>query len=802
MERYICIHGHFYQPPRENAWLEVIEPQESARPFHDWNERINFECYAPNTKARILDDDRYIIRITNNYSRLSFNFGPTLLSWIEKQDQETYHEILDTDKRSMDRFDGHGSALAQNYSHLIMPLANRRDKETQVYWGIEDFKYRFGREPEGMWFAETAVDLETLEVAADHGIKFTVLAPRQAKAIKPISSDQWEDVYEGSYSTRRPYLCKLPSGKSIVIFFYDGGLSKAVAFEGLLNSGKSFADKLMNGFSHEEEGPQLVHIATDGESYGHHHRFGEMALADCLREIEKNERIKLINYGAFLEKHPPVYEAQIHENSSWSCVHGVERWRSNCGCNSGRQGWHQEWRQPLRETLDWLRDKLEVIYLEGSKSMLKDPWGARNRFIEVMLKDRDKGVVKRFLKEVASRKLAKDEQIKVLRLMEMQRQALQMYTSCGWFFDEVSGIETLQILQYALRAIRFAKYVSGKDYLPAFNERLAAIPSNVHPSAADAFEKKVLPSAVNLQSVAMHFAAASLFEEDPDRMALYNYEAKSSFFERILEGNYRLSVGRTKVKSRLTWSEEQFSFVVLYLGQQHLFGNISTTMKEEKFERMHSQISDEFADTNLAEVIDIMQRYFGNKRFTFWQLFQDEKIKILLEMTERSLETAEGKFREFYNDNHQLMTAMIKSELPIPEAFKDATEYVLNADLRHFFEKETLDIRHLEHLAKEFEKWEIDIHHIPALKLAASERIFQELRNIDQEEVSVDHIKKLTRLLEALEEMELKLDFWKSQNQFFQLIKSYLNGEWVFASEDWKTSFQRLGELLKVKGIE
>jgi alpha-amylase/alpha-mannosidase (GH57 family) len=452
--KYICIHGHFYQPPRENAWLEVIEFQESAAPFHDWNERINFECYAPNAASRILDDDGYIIRIVNNYSKISFNFGPTLLSWMEREDPVTYKGIQEADKLSIQQF-GFGSAMAQVHSHLILPLCNRKDKETQVKWGIKDFEYRFGRKPDGMWLAETAADTETLEVLAEQGIRFTVLAPRQAKAVRQIGSNDWISVDEGSLETRQPYLCKLPSGKEIVLFFYHGSLSQGVAFNGLLNNGKEFARQLMSGIKDGMD-TQLVHIATDGESYGHHHRYGEMALSACIEQIEQHPEIDLINYAAYLDLHPPVIEAQIHENSSWSCAHGVERWRSNCGCNTGgNPGWNQEWRKPLRDTLNWLRDSLIPVYEEQAGKLLKDVWAARNDYIDVLL-DRRPKVIKAFLAEHCKKQLHEQEEIQLLRLMEMQRNALLMFTSCGWFFDEISGIETLQIMQYANRAIYYA----------------------------------------------------------------------------------------------------------------------------------------------------------------------------------------------------------------------------------------------------------------------------------------------------------------------------------------------------------
>ncbi len=418
MERYICIHGHFYQPPRENPWLEEIELQDSAYPYHDWNERINAECYVRNTASRFLDKDERITDIVNNYSNISFNFGPTLLYWMERHKPAAYEAIIEADKLSSKRFSGHGSAIAQAYNHMIMPLANRRDKYTQIIWGIRDFQKRFGRFPEGMWLPETAVDIETLEVLAELGINFTLLAPRQAKSVKKLQNEDVAcDVSGERVDPTMPYLCNLPSGRSINIFFYDGPISKDVAFGGLLNSGEAFANRLISAFRDHREWPQIVHIATDGETYGHHHSFGDMALAYCLHYIESRNLAKVTNYGEYLEKHPPTHEVQIIENSSWSCIHGVERWRDNCGCNSGMNpGWTQKWRKPLREAMDMVRDTVIPIYEKELSKYFGDPWGARNDYINI-IHDRSQENIENFIKNHATSKLSKGEKGKALKLL-------------------------------------------------------------------------------------------------------------------------------------------------------------------------------------------------------------------------------------------------------------------------------------------------------------------------------------------------------------------------------------------------
>jgi alpha-amylase/alpha-mannosidase (GH57 family) len=444
VNKFVCIHGHFYQPPRENPWLEEVELQESARPYHDWNERVSAECYARNGASRILNSQAFITEIVNNYSKISFNIGPTLLSWMEKKDPDAYKAILEADRLGQERFSGHGPAMAQVYNHMIMPLANSRDKRTQVIWGIRDFESRYKRKPEGMWLAETAVDLESLDIMAEMGIKFTVLAPHQAKRAKKITSKRsWTPEDEESIDLRRPYLCRLPSGRTIAIFFYDGPISQAIAFEGLLHNGESFANRLLQAFDKKSTHNQMVHVATDGESYGHHHKFGDMALAYCLKHIEQGGVAKLTVYGEYLEKNSPEYEVEIVEKSSWSCVHGIERWRDNCGCNSGgRPGWHQEWRGPLRKALDWLRDHAALLYERELFGYVPDVWKLRDEYIEVVLiRSREK--MESFLAEKVRPGLPFEEKNKLLRLMEIQRNVQLMYTSCGWFFDDISGIETV-----------------------------------------------------------------------------------------------------------------------------------------------------------------------------------------------------------------------------------------------------------------------------------------------------------------------------------------------------------------------
>ena len=400
-EIYLTIHGHFYQPPRENPWLEAIELQDSALPYHDWNERINKECYNPNSVSKIVDSRNKILDVVNNYEHMSYNFGPTLLSWMEQFAPLTYERIIKADIESIAEHNGHGNAIAQVYNHIIMPLANEHDKQTQVKWGIRDFEYRFGRKPEGMWLAETAADDDSLRVLAENGIKFTILSPYQAEKFRKNGDKEWTDVSWGNIDPARAYKYNIKSapGKYIYLFFYDGAISRSVAFDELLKDGNKFIKRLKEGVSDCRDYPQLVNIATDGESYGHHTKFGDMALAYVLKIRAKDEGFAITNYAEYLDKYGSDCEVEIKQASSWSCFHGVGRWKEDCGCSTGgHPGWNQKWRKPLRDALDYLRDELVIIFENEGSKYFNDIWQVRNNYINVIL-DRNELNVKRFQQE-------------------------------------------------------------------------------------------------------------------------------------------------------------------------------------------------------------------------------------------------------------------------------------------------------------------------------------------------------------------------------------------------------------------
>lgn len=472
---YVCLHGHFYQPPRENPFTGEIQDQPSAAPFRNWNERITSECYGPNLSAPVLGDDGVELARTNNYGWISFDFGPTLLDWLEDHAPDTYRGIIDSDSNSASHFGGHGSAMAHAYNHSILPLANPRDKRTQIRWGIADFVHRFGRRPKGMWLPETAVDGETLEILIDQGIEFTVLSPHQAESVYGDDGD-WKDVANGRVDTRIPYRVEPVPGKSIAVFFYDGPLSQEIAFNGLLEDGRILAKRLADTLGKPPKSPSLAHVATDGETYGHHHRFGELALASAIEEWRADAGVAITNYGQFLALYPPTRLARVEAQSSWSCAHGVERWRSDCGCSTGSHpGWSQSWRAPLRKALDGLRDSLIPDFESARGRLLIDPWAARDAYIEVLLGR----ATPDFIAEHGLPDLGPAEVRTALGLLQIQHLAMLMYTSCGWFFDDIAGLESVFVLRHAGKAIEMAREVTGRDLEPAFLAHLDRANSNV-----------------------------------------------------------------------------------------------------------------------------------------------------------------------------------------------------------------------------------------------------------------------------------------------------------------------------------
>jgi alpha-amylase/alpha-mannosidase (GH57 family) len=773
MERYVCIHGHFYQPPRENPWLEAIELQDSAHPYHDWNERITAECYAPNANSRILDEGGRIVQMANNYAKISCNFGPTLLAWLEEKCPDVYHAILEADRESRKSFSGHGSALAQAYNHMILPLANGRDKYTQTLWGIRDFEHRFGRKPEGMWLPETAVDLETLDILAEQGIRFTILASHQASRARPLGTGKWRDVGGARIDPTMAYTLRLPSGRIIVLFFYDGPISRAVAFEGLLKSGESFAQRLRGGFSQKRTWPQIVHIATDGETYGHHHRFGDMALAYALHHMESENLARLTNYGEYLERHPPTHEVEIFENTSWSCAHGIERWRSDCGCTAGgKPGWHQAWRAPLREAMDWLRDAMAPAYEEKAGQFLKDPWDARNDYMRVIL-DRSPENTEEFLHQHASRALNDNEKITVLKLLELQRHAMLMYTSCGWFFAELSGIETVQVIQYAGRAVQLAREVFGEDREREFVELLQRARSNIpeHENGSRIYEKFVKPAMVDLVTVGAHYAMSSLFEEYGQKASIYCYTVDQDDYRSFEAGRARLVVGRATVASEITREGARLCFGVLHLGDHNLNCGLRKYLSEDAYRELVEEVMEAFDRADFAESLRMLDKHFSASTYSLRFLFRDEQRKILDIILESALADVEAIYRQLYETNVPLMRFLKDSGTPPPKALYAAAEVVLNADLRRAFENEEFSPEHIDSLldASRSEGISLDEDTLEYALRGSLERTAQRFVASPTE---LGLLEKLHEGVEMLPSLPFQVNLWRVQNTCYDLLET------------------------------
>jgi alpha-amylase/alpha-mannosidase (GH57 family) len=770
---YLCIHGHFYQPPRENPWLEAIELQDSAHPYHDWNERITAECYATNTAARILDDAGRILKIVNNYPKISFDVGPTLLSWLETRAPKVYHSILDADKASQEHFGGHGSAIAQAYNHMIMPLANRRDKITQVIWGIRDFEYRFGRRPEGLWLPETAVDTETLEILAEHQIRFTILATRQARRESKIGGRAWKDVSGDRLDPSMAYLCRLPSGRTINLFFYDAPISRAIAFENLLANGEQFVDRLMSGFAEDDRPwPELVHVATDGETFGHHHKMGEMTLAFALDQIEARDLAKITNYGEYLERHPPIHRVEIVDDTSWSCIHGIARWRSHCGCNSGgHPDWNQEWRAPLRQALDWLRDTVASRYQEKALQLFSDPWAARDEYIDVIL-DRSTDRVDRFLRSHATHELNATDRVTALKLLEMQRHAMLMYTSCGWFFDELSGIETIQCMQYAGRVVDLSRELFTDDFETPFVEKLSQAKSNVveHGDGAQLYRKWVRPSFIDLRKVAAHYAVASVLEPSIELQRVYCYGVQREDYTVRQREQTKLAIGRIRIWSTITTDCAPLAFVVLQLGDHQVKVRVGDPLEDAAHQALVSALSEALVEDNDSAIVQRLDHVFGSDGDSLHSLFKDEQRGFLEWILAPVVAEAEAAHIRLYARSAALMRFLTELQIPLPKTFRASAEFALNHHLRKEFLSEGPNLQRVAPLIEEAGALNVSLD-LSTLEYALRKRLEQMADGLSDSFVDPSLYHRFRAAVELARSLPFPINLWQVQNLFYEQLR-------------------------------
>lgn len=765
--RCVCVHGHFYQPPRENPWLEAVEVQDSAFPYDDWNARVTAECYRPNLAARILDDQGRIAAIVNNYARMSFNFGPTLLAWLERHDTDCYQGIIEADRQSQERFGGHGSALAQPYNHMILPLANRRDKFTQVRWGVRDFQHRFGRHPEGMWLPETAVDVETLEVLAEARIGFTILAPHQAARVRELGTTDWTDMSGGHIDTRMPYRATLPSGRSIVIFFYDGPISCAVGFGGLLKDGGNFARRLQSAFVDGREGPQLVHVANDGETFGHHHRRGDMALAYALDRLER-EDVRLVNYAEFLELCPPTHEVEIEENTSWSCSHGIERWRRHCGCSGGTHtGWTQDWRAFLRTALDDLRDRLAPACEHLGNQLLRDVWRARNEYIDVIL-NRSPAMVAEFVSRHERRSLTEEDRITVLRLMELQRNAQLMYTSCGWYFDDLSGIETVQVLHYAGRVVHLAGELFGGRLEERLLAELELAKSNIaeHGNGRSIYDNWVRPAQIDLLNVGAHHAATVALQGRPDPVSLvYCYDVTQEELQIIERDRATLTMGRHRVSSRVTGESARHSFAVLRLGDHEIRGGVRDV--DEADAPTLQEIAEAFANDDRDGTLRLLATHFSQSVFSLDSLLRDQQrrmAKAMLATTRSQLEAAYG---DFFSRQAALVHHLHRLRVPSPRPFQAAAELVTDSKLRAAAAQLPPDAAAIASLLADASSEGLTVDYA-GLGEVLGQTVAKIARRLRANPGNTDLLEKLDAAVRLARSLPVEIDVWEAQNAFWR----------------------------------
>ncbi|MFH1809184.1 MAG: DUF3536 domain-containing protein [Pseudomonadota bacterium] len=774
----LCVHGHFYQPPREDPWLEAIEPQDSAAPFENWNARISSECYAPNGLSRIRGASGRVIRVANNYSHISFNFGPTLLSWMAEHDAPALQRIVDGDKASAARLGGHGNAMAQAFSHMIMPLASPRDRRTQVRWGVADFRHRFGRDPEGMWLPETAVDLDTLEALAEQGLRFTVLAPRQARRWRTIGAREWVEGGEHGIDPRYAYRISLPSGRELALFFYDGSIAHGIAFGGLLNSGDALAEALLAGHDASNPEPQIVHVATDGESYGHHHRFGDMALAFALDRIARSGKAELANYATFLERHPPTREVEIHERSSWSCAHGVERWRSDCGCNAGTPDFHQRWRTPLREALDMLKGELDAVFEREGQHWLGEPWLARDDYIHVVL-DRSDETVNGFLQRHLRGPRTDEARERALTLLEMQRHGMLMFTSCGWFFDELSGLEGTQILRYAARALQLCER-HAPELEARFVKRLESAESNIpaYGNGAGVWRELVRPSRVDLERVVAHDVIETVFEQGEGRAQVYAYDVEHLEAHVDTLGDTHLGLARVRVASRLTGESCEAACAVLHFGGLDMHAWVRRDLDGEHFQQIREQARQLFRDASLGDVYDALRAVFVRDSFKLNDLFARERQRLVGIILSERVATYRSMLSSLVQPDLPVVERLWRLGYPLPPAMRLAAEIYIEQELvRALQDLDDDNLHRVQDLAER--GYKLPRERRRKLALILESELTLAIARVQAGQDAEAATRVALQLMQASRALELTPNLWTAQNALLLLDEKTIQGQRV-----------------------
>ncbi|WP_036479217.1 DUF3536 domain-containing protein [Myxosarcina sp. GI1] len=809
---YVTIHGHFYQPPRENPYLDTIERQPSAHPYHDWNERIHHECYRPNAFARILNDRQEVIGIVNNFEYLSFNIGATLMSWLEKYDPEVYQRIIEADKKSSRRLNGRGNAIAQVYNHIILPLANKRDKYTQIRWGKADFRSRFGRDPEGMWLAETAVDYATVEALIDEEIRFIILAPSQAERCRPLptaetSEPEWHEVGGSQIDPTRPYRCFIEDGRYIDIFFYDGPISRDMGFNDVLNTADNFASRIGQAVKGDRRPAQIISVATDGETFGHHKNGTEKCLGYAFTEEFPHRGWTVTNYAHYLSISPPTWEVVLKPVTAWSCAHGVDRWQDNCGCGGGGV-WHQLWRKPLRETLDWLRDRTIEVYEDRGRKLFIDPWLARDEYVAV-IGDRSVEKVEQFLQTHQAYELTAEERIDALRLLEMQRHALLMYTSCGWFFEEISRPEGVQILRYAARALELAGEVTGIQLREEFILRLTQAPSNVElfGNGAKVYQELVSSAQIGFEQVTAHYAISSLFINYLQQERIYCYKVEQLDYQKQQMGRLALSVGQVRLTSEITWESHHYVFAVLHLGGWDFHCCIKVFNGRLTYSELKQQLFADLKQASAARTITTMNRFFGDRSFNLQHLFAEERQRIVRLLTIKTKVHLDRLYGQVYQENYSIIAAFQREELPVPQELKVAAEVALSTRCRNAIsalekaigDPQKLDVHLAELIATANEANHLQCQlNLPKAKKILEQSILRLLWKLlydgDPDTLETD-VARLERAISVGEKLHLGLSLDRAQETYYNCFHQRIVPNCFISSHEENTCRWKLSEM-------
>ncbi|MEO0836818.1 MAG: DUF3536 domain-containing protein, partial [Cyanobacteria bacterium J06642_3] len=808
----------YYQPPRENPYLNAIERQPGAAPAHNWNERIYHECYRPNAFARVLNDQGQVIDIVNNFEYLSFNVGPTLMSWLEKYDLEVYKKVIEGDRLSKTRLNGHGNAIAQVYNHIILPLANKQDKYTQIRWGKADFQQRFGRDPEGMWLAETAIDYPTVEALIDEEIRFIILAPSQAERCRVLptvenSNPQWHEVGGSQIDPTHPYRCFIKDGRYIDIFFYDGPISRDMGFSNALNDADNLAKRLNQAIRRDQRQSQLISVATDGETFGHHKGGTEKCLAYAFTEVFVGKSWTVTNYAHYLSINPPTWEVVLKPVTAWSCSHGVERWRSDCGCGGGGT-WQQKWRKPLRDSLDWLRDRLIPIFENKGENIFIDPWLARDEYVSLIDSARSHDQVEAFLERHQIRPLSKEARIEALMLLEMQRHCLLMYTSCGWFFDEISRPEGVQILRYASRAIELASEISGINLQPEFIQLLAKAPSNVEKfgDGAQIYRQLVIPSQISLEQVAAHYAISSLFNRYATSESIYCYRAEQLDYQRQQVGTMSLAIGQVKITSETTWVEQNFTFAVLHLGGcdfncciQPFLGKLADVIA------MRQELFRVFQQGSSSQTIMTISRLYGEPSFNLQHLFPEERHMVMRKLTDSTKKRLSELYAQVYRENHSIILAFQNENLPIPQELRIAAEVSFTNSLDEAIALLELNVENLEQIERHLQQVEAVVLEVVQLncQLRKTDKakkvleqllirlLWQILHDGDPNNLTRE-VKSAQKIIDISKQLQLGINLDRTQEMYLACLQDKIIPNCLISDQNCIWQKYQLKQLLKL----